>query len=387
MDKRIYNIIYNKLYRRLKVSAISKITSVFFTLTYQFLRFGYYSFLSLKIKDKSSIDQVYLEKKLPQKPEQTFNSNFQSIEPSRELSIIVPVYNVEKYVDECIQSILPLCEQVDAELILVNDGSTDSTLKILQKYQSFPFVILLNKDNGGQSSARNLGISVSRGKYITFIDSDDCIVSNVYISMIAYQKKYCLDMVCCNYQTFDGFNYDEGILNSTKQDLVEVIGTPWGKIFKRQIFENIVFPFGYIFEDTIIHGTVFTRIESFDFIAKTGYYYRQHSTSTMANTRIDLRCLDTFLIVKQIISINSSLAIPPTSYFYRFLLMQFAEALHGRVQHLGDDYLYTLLQEAKNILLQFRAVRPTSLTQKEKLIERSIFASDLLTYKQIFRFY
>lgn len=89
------------------------------------------------------------------------------------LSIIIPAYNVEKYIKQCIDSLLLVA--LDKEIIIINDGSTDKTLDILSQYQHLPEIKIINQENKGVAYSRNLGINIAKGDYISFIDSDDFI--------------------------------------------------------------------------------------------------------------------------------------------------------------------------------------------------------------------
>lgn len=115
------------------------------------------------------------------------------------LSIIVPIYNVEKYLPRCIESILNQTFR-EFELILINDGSTDNCKEICEKYKKIDSrIIVVNKKNGGVSSARNFGIDISRGEYIGFVDPDDFIDANMYEILFNTANSYNSDMVICDY--------------------------------------------------------------------------------------------------------------------------------------------------------------------------------------------
>ena len=90
------------------------------------------------------------------------------------VSVIIPVYNVEKYIEQCIKSVVNQTLK-EIEIIIVNDGTKDNSIKKIEKYLSDPRIVLINKENGGLSSARNAGMKVAKGEYISFIDSDDFI--------------------------------------------------------------------------------------------------------------------------------------------------------------------------------------------------------------------
>lgn len=90
------------------------------------------------------------------------------------VSIIIPIYNVEKYIEQCIESVVNQTLK-DIEIIIVNDGTKDNSMKKIEKYLSDPRIIVIDKENGGLSSARNVGLEIAKGEYIAFIDSDDFI--------------------------------------------------------------------------------------------------------------------------------------------------------------------------------------------------------------------
>lgn len=179
------------------------------------------------------------------------------------LSVIVPVFNTEKYVANCIESILNQTYQ-DYELVLVNDGSTDESGIICDRYASKDCrIIFINKTNGGPSSARNIGLNLAAGKYITFVDSDDRIALDTYqANMEILMQDPDIDIL--QYPT------DWGKANSEDQPVKqqvflgekEIFSNWWegpvlnasvcNKIFHRRIFFDIRFPEGCFFEDMFL---------------------------------------------------------------------------------------------------------------------------------------
>lgn len=173
------------------------------------------------------------------------------------ISIIVPVYNVEKYLERCLDSILS--QSFNAfELILVNDGSTDNSYKICEKYSyNDKRIKLINKENGGLSSARNAGIEASQGEYIGFIDSDDYIDKFMYEILYNYAEKNKSDIVICKYKKVDAnfgmnenLNYNVEEINYSnfqalnqlyEENNIEFV-VMWNKLYKRSLFDNIKFP-------------------------------------------------------------------------------------------------------------------------------------------------
>lgn len=121
------------------------------------------------------------------------------------VSIIIPVYNVENYINRCIESVL-LQTYTNLEIIIINDGSTDNSLRYISKFQYDNRIIIINKRNGGLSSARNAGLNVATGKYIYFLDSDDYIRKDAISVLVAHMEKGEFDFICFNVAFFDERN-------------------------------------------------------------------------------------------------------------------------------------------------------------------------------------
>ncbi len=174
------------------------------------------------------------------------------------ISIIVPIYNVEKYLPKCIESILAQTYK-DFELILVDDGSPDNSPQICDEYaKKDDRVIVIHKPNGGVSSARNAGLDRATGQYIGFVDPDDYITSDMYTFMIDGMKKSGANMAICGYDYINEngkverpYNVRENELLTQKQFMSMQFDMPptirhvvWNKVFKADIFNGTRFPEG-----------------------------------------------------------------------------------------------------------------------------------------------
>ena len=175
------------------------------------------------------------------------------------VSVIIPVYNVEIYIEKCINSLINQTLK-EIEFIFVNDGSPDNSVSIIKKYQKKDKRIkLLEKENGGQASARNLGMKHAKGEYIAFVDSDDYVKENMYELMYNRAKKDNLDIVMCeNYLVYNDrieekknsiTENDEQII--TPEKYITLSPSPCNKIIKKEYIEKckFTFPEGIIYED------------------------------------------------------------------------------------------------------------------------------------------
>lgn len=220
-----------------------------------------------------------------------------------EISIIVPVYNVEKYLKKCVDSILNQTFQ-DFELILVDDGSPDNSGYICDQYaEEDPRIRVIHKENGGLSSARNVGIDISRGKFLSFIDSDDYIDSDMIkilyndiienetdISVVGYYDEYGKNIKNSKK------NRNEKEILSNRQAIEKILegktltANVWNKLYKSELFETIRFVDNVIAEDAfiIIDLLLLCRNISVNKNFKYHYVHREESITTKGYSNKDL---------------------------------------------------------------------------------------------------
>lgn len=205
------------------------------------------------------------------------------------ISVIVPVYNVEKYVKKCIESLL--CQTYSSfEIILIDDGSTDKSGEICKKYVDNDKVLYIYKKNGGLSDARNVGITKARGKYIAFVDSDDFVdktyleklynslqKSNAEVSMCQFEVVNTNDKVLCEYN----FNYSSKIKTITGHNLLEhSFNYPnsltnvvvWNKLYSKNLFDNIKFEKKRFFEDEYLLLPLYLKVKKIALVRKHLYF-------------------------------------------------------------------------------------------------------------------
>lgn len=196
------------------------------------------------------------------------------------LSVIVPGYNVEEYIAKCIETIVEN-EVPNMEVILINDGSKDNTLKIMKKYQKkYPKLLkVIDQENQGLSMARNVGIEASTGEYITFIDSDDSIEPNMYKTMLEKAESGKFDIVACGVNVVypdktirvpAGFDHDIKDKDEIKSIMNNWYTVVWNKIYKRSILKDIRFKKGVWYEDVEFLYRLLPNIKSIGLV--NGYY-------------------------------------------------------------------------------------------------------------------
>lgn len=215
-------------------------------------------------------------------------------------SIVIPVYNVEKYLEECVESILGQ-RFTDYEIVLVNDGSKDSSGDICDRYSNqYGFIKTIHKANGGQADARNVGTAAASGKYIVYIDSDDYILNDTFLSdiydhvtnndseivMYKFSKFYDDSKIMekCTFSFPDTSKYsgDALLLEMVKKDAY--YGMAWTKAFKRSL--SAEFDKNLVCEDMDWFFNLLLNATSFSVIDKEYIAYRQRSNSVTSNLKI-----------------------------------------------------------------------------------------------------
>lgn len=216
------------------------------------------------------------------------------------LSVIVPVYNVEKVLKRCVDSILAQ-DYTPMEVILVDDGSPDKCPQICDEYATKDKRIkVVHKTNGGVSSARNVGLDKAVGEYISFIDSDDSILPNMYSEMIEQLEQNKLDIIECKAQRVKKgvvkHSADKGnlIICNAKEELIDCLkndgGSVWSKIYKKQVIGTVRFPEGRVFEDTVAMFKFIANAKVIGFFNKTFYnYYYNYSSITQTSFKTKAR--------------------------------------------------------------------------------------------------
>lgn len=209
------------------------------------------------------------------------------------VSIIVPFYNVENYIEKCLQSLVNQTLE-DIEILLVNDGSQDSSKTIAKQFvEKYPNkIIYLEKENGGLSDARNYAIPYAKGEYIAFLDSDDYVETNMYEEMYHKAKQEDLDYVECDFlwEYPDKTLESKGKQYSNKKEMflyTRVVA--WNKLIKREIVQNnhLEFPKGYRYEDVEFFYKLLPFIHHYGIVQKPFIHYvqRENSISNVQNTR------------------------------------------------------------------------------------------------------
>ena len=229
-------------------------------------------------------------------------NNTISSNPQYDLQIVIPVYNAEKFIEECIESALNQSTRYLYKIILVNDGSTDNSPEIIQRYESRENVEIINQRNEGLSDARNSAIRSINAKYLLFLDADDRLHQGAVENMLNVAYDVDADVVDGDLLVFgDGVHDTVRRTTHGPKDAEGFWGFAHGKIIKSELFSQICFPRGYWFEDTLIKLAVLPMSNKFYGIPEIVYEYRQHQCSITANSRGNYKSIDSFYVTRRLL--------------------------------------------------------------------------------------
>lgn len=296
---------------------------------------------------------------------------------SYDISIIVPVYNVEKYLKPCLGSIVTQEFSGKFEVIIVDDGSKDDSGAIADSYGLMPNVLVIHQVNGGLSAARNAGLRVSRGKYIMFVDSDDMIGPGYLEAMWSRLVQTSADFVTSTFR----YMSDDGLIGEIENDRASWM-VPWGRLYRREVWNRLGFPVGAWYEDLIHPLWIDSFFKDEPCYDLSGYYYRIRPGSIMQSTPTNVKGLDSYWVLDELISYRSELGISYSQEDFDRILPLFGPLLLGRTVTLDNSArktMFACLCDTFNSIDDFKT-KNTSLNGRWRDIERSLRSSDYNRY-------
>ncbi|WP_289062469.1 glycosyltransferase [uncultured Zobellia sp.] len=267
------------------------------------------------------------------------------------ISVIVPVYNAAEYLVRCVDSILQQTYP-KIELILIDDGSIDSSWKICQRYCDKDQRVIIHKQpNSGSSIARNSGLDLAQGDFIGFVDSDDWIDKDMFGSMLSYAQDHELDVVECGYIRSSDLKEEKPTTN-TKNNLVETKEeamerllrkqgySVWRRIYRQEILEGLRFIPGKIHQDVFFTIDVINRIDKQGYIPAPLYKYNNENESVIRSpyNKKKLNAKDSLYYI-----VNNTKVYNHT---IRFLAKKYL--LDGLVTHYNSLFLHSYLDKNFN---------------------------------------
>jgi len=303
------------------------------------------------------------------------------------VSVVVPAYNAEKYLEKCLDSLVKQTLK-DIEIIVVNDASTDNSYNILKKYEKKykNIVIINNKINKGIGYNRNIGIKTAKGEYISFIDSDDYADKHMMEELYNRAIKEKSELVVCNYYMVqeDGTEIkndititDESIKKLAKEEslLLDINLSPWNKLYKKSIIEEITFPENLKYEDVAFVIKALNRANQISFVNKKLYYYIIHQRTE--TTTLDKRVFDIFKILDIVLDeLKDNNSVYKEALIIRTVLRYTLQQKRQKDKKLGSKFI----DDAFSYLNKnFPNWKNNEIYRKRTLIKRVIEKNKFLT--------
>lgn len=248
-----------------------------------------------------------------------------AVTPQYDLQIIVPAYNVEKYIKECLDSVLSQDTSFSYIVKVINDGSTDGTLKILESYQKDNRIEIICQKNKGLSGARNTGLKEINARYLMFLDSDDKLAPGAIEAFMKMAQETDADIVEGAYLKFCGAVVTKRYTHSDEKraSVSNLYGFAWGKVYKADLFAHIQFPEGYWFEDTLCALILHPLAKKISTTSHCVYCYRTNFKGISRTFRGKPKCLDSYYICEQLLADRAKLGLPMDEKFLHGIVRQF----------------------------------------------------------------
>ena len=336
----------------------------------------FYMVRKLFLRKKSSMTAQKAREQLNQtSPKPDMDCEISNQEAIKDLSIIVPAYNAQSTIEDCIRSVLCQNTKYDYELIIVNDGSTDHTKAVVEQIKD-THIRLITQENRGFSGARNRGIDECIGKHIMFLDSDDCLVGNCIEDMMDKLILEQADIVQGSYYSFvetqdnrQESRLESRIIESDTSEMVRNPGFPWAKIYKRELFSQIRFPLDVWFEDTIVCMLLYRLCRKMVVMDEMVYAYRINPEGITKKARHSKKCVDHYWVMEYVLQQAEKIGLPKDDIQYRLVSGHMSTLLYRRVSLMESHIVESTFILACDLL---DAIRPEGYVVQGGMIEKDI---------------
>ena len=314
-----------------------------------------------------------LAKVYPDQGKSCVRNNPPSVSKSYDLQIVIPAYNVEKYIGDCLESVFSQQTRYSYLVVVVNDGSTDSTAEVLTKYQDYKNIRIIHQANRGLSGARNKALERIEAEYVTFLDSDDQLMPLAIENMMNAAISGNYDMVAGGYETFSRDLVLSSHILQSSHNYLSIPGFACVKIYRSSLFADIHFPEHYLFEDTLVSFVLYQKCCSIVSIPDIVYRYRVNNQGITATSKANPKSLDSFWITKRLLEDRTILGIEEEPTVFAIILLRQIYINFSRIYTLGnkevDKAVFVL--SVKMIEDQFED-RPSGLGKYEDLYQALI---------------
>lgn len=261
------------------------------------------------------------------KPTGTAKADNRLLPSQCDLQIVIPAYNVEAYLAACMDSVLAQQTRYTYRVILVDDGSTDATPAIADRYAADSRVTVIHQENRGLSGARNAGLRELFGRYVMFVDSDDILYPTAVEALLSTADRFDSDLVEGGaYYIFENrktvmHHYRTSEIVASPSEVLH--GHAWGKVYRASLFQRLCFPEGYWYEDSLLSYLIFPQTRNASVTAEMVYGYRINQSGIVKASQGKPKAIDTYYITEELIDAHAQAGLPVDDAYLRYLLLQF----------------------------------------------------------------
>lgn len=299
----------------------------------------------IPLRSVSQATKIIQEKYTPS----TLWTNLEDLKPNTiDISIVIPVYNSECFLEKCLYSIINQKTQYKYEVICINDGSTDKSLEILKSFQTkhSDKLVVISQENQGISATRNRGIEVAKGEYIGFIDNDDYVTKDYIEKIISKAKGTDADIIQTGFDRVtpsgkvlaDMTRKSISICNENKTEcLKNVAGFIWGGAIRKELFKELRFPVGFWYEDIITRLVLMRLSKHFEYVGECLYHYTVHENNASKTVwkSGNMKSIDQLYLAKYLADYSiQTMGLPKDEILYGVLTYELGTVLWLRTRKL-----------------------------------------------------
>lgn len=302
-----------------------------------------------------------------------------------DLTVIIPFYNAEKYLKECLDSLRNQKTSYTYHIVIVNDGSTDNSEDILDAYIDWQALNIIKQENQGAASARNRALQEVKGNYIMFVDADDTLTENAIDAYLRAAYSSNADIVQAGYSHVS----ETGCKCVSRTIYVDadnvspngvVAGMVCGKVYKAELFSEICFPKGYWYEDSIITSIVTHKARQISTISDILYNYRINTAGMTVSGKGKAKSVDTFYVLRSILKARKQLGMKTDLAFYEHLL-RIVPLCFQRTKYEPEIVQRSIFALIKKLLEEERGDCGFAVDRQYKMLESAILNGDFRRYR------
>ena len=301
-----------------------------------------------------------------------------------DLMIVIPVYNVQQHLEQCLDSVFSQKTQYSYNVVAVDDGSTDASGTLLENYRPHQNLTIIHQENRGPSCARNTALKNINAAYVMFLDSDDILPSDAIQNLLESAFEYNADIVQGSYIEFN----EKGVLRAKicvdkkcKVSSINLSGFTCMKIFRAELFENFCFPSGFLYEDTVLSKLVFPQCRTAIAIPDVIYCYRQNAQSMSMKPQTNNN-LDTFWITKYCLEEVARRGYSMGKEQYEQYLQQ-CWVNYARTRELPDNIQKSIFVLTRQLLYKYFSGKIVLSTKRLKLLNKAFKSNSYCSYRYI----